>query len=112
MQCCLCKCSCGLCRPGGGRAGKLIDLGCEEEAKGGHLQQIVREISVEDTASYRNLMRIDAAKFRQLAEIIAPGVSKKPIVMRTPISVLHRLALTLRYLTTGESFRSLAGFRS
>ena len=23
MQCCLCKCSCGLCRPGGGRAGKL-----------------------------------------------------------------------------------------
>ena len=56
------------------------------------MQQIVREISVEDTASYRNLMRIDVAKFRQLAEIIAPGVSKKPIVMRTPISVLHRLA--------------------
>lgn len=73
----------------------------------GAFATIVRELSAEDTASYRSFMRMDVATFRQLAEIISPRVSKKSTVMRTPISVQHRLALTLRYLATGESFRSL-----
>ena len=67
----------------------------------------MRELSAEDTASYKSFMRMDVATFRNLADIISPRVSKKSTVMRSPISVQQRLALTLRYLATGESFRSL-----
>lgn len=38
---------------------------------------------------------------------ITPHVERKTTNMRTPISVGERLAVTLRYLATGESFASL-----
>lgn len=38
---------------------------------------------------------------------MAPIITKKTTHLREPISASERLALTLRYLATGESFSSL-----
>lgn len=44
--------------------------------------------------------------FSQL-ELVAPIITKKTTKFREPISASQRLAVTLRFLATGESYRSL-----
>ena len=38
---------------------------------------------------------------------MAPHIEKKTTILREPISAAERLSVTLRYLATGESFKSL-----
>ena len=52
-------------------------------------------------------MRTNYEQFIELTEMIAPTVSKTDTVMRKAICLKQRLALTLRFLATGESFRTL-----
>ena len=52
-------------------------------------------------------MRMNYQSFKSLVDAIAPQVVKKSTKMRSAISVSERLALTIRFLATGESFRSL-----
>lgn len=46
--------------------------------------------------------------FYFLLGLVKPLIAKEDTVFRVSISAALRLALTLRYLATGESFRSLA----
>ena len=50
---------------------------------------------------------MDVNSFRRLVEVISPRIVKRNTRMRSPISTSERLALTLRFLATGETFRSL-----
>lgn len=52
-------------------------------------------------------MRMDVNSFRHLVEVTSPRIVKRNTRMRSPISPSERLALTLRFLATGETFRSL-----
>ena len=45
--------------------------------------------------------------FQELLEKVRPFITKKTTNMRSPISVEEKLAITLRYLATGESLNSL-----
>ena len=45
--------------------------------------------------------------FEELIAIVGPSISKKTTRMRTPISPEEKLAVTLRFLATGESYESL-----
>ena len=47
-------------------------------------------------------------RFEHLLTLVGPKITKKTTRFRKPISASERLALTLRYLATGESQQSLS----
>ena len=68
----------------------------------GYFNNIVEELRVEDTASYREMMRMDYETFQDILTAITPTISKKQVQGgHKIISPAERLTLTLRYLATG-----------
>lgn len=57
---------------------------------------------------FSNYMRMPYPKFVALAELIGPHVKKQDTFMRMSIPPSERLALTICFLATGESFQSLS----
>ena len=47
-------------------------------------------------------------RFEHLVTLVAPLIEKRTTRFREPISASQRLALTLRFLATGESQQSLS----
>ena len=68
---------------------------------------LIRELSLQDTTSYREFFRINKEQFQFLVREIANRIAKKDTVMRSSIKPDERLAVTLRFLATGETFKSL-----
>lgn len=56
---------------------------------------------------FRDFMRMTHADFDYLLQLVKPLIEKSDTQMRNAISAGERLALTLHYLATGQSFRSL-----
>ena len=78
----------------------------------GIYHQLVKELEVEDLGAYRNFFRITRSQFRFLTEKVSPIIAKKeqpyPLNhLRPSIKPDERLAVTLRYLATGETLHSL-----
>ena len=78
----------------------------------GVFHQLVGELEVEDPLAYRNFFRVSKSQFHFLVDRVGPYIVKNgpppPLnFVRPPIKPDERLAVTLRYLATGESFRSL-----
>ena len=63
---------------------------------------LVREIRVNDTASYRNFLRMDDTSFDTLLHKVSPLIARQDTRMRCAVPADERLAVTLRYLATGE----------
>jgi len=61
-------------------------------------------MSLTDTASYRNFLRMDNESFTILLHDVSPLISKLETNMRQPISAEERLSVTLRYLATGKFY--------
>ena len=57
-----------------------------------------------DVSSYRNFVRMDAASFEELLQMVAPLITYQDTTMREAIPPAERLAVTLRFLATGELF--------
>lgn len=74
----------------------------------GAFHTIFKELSIQDSVGFSEFMRMPYSKFLALAAVIGPLTEKKDTQMREAISSQERLALTLRYLATGESFASLS----
>ncbi|CAH1997306.1 unnamed protein product [Acanthoscelides obtectus] len=68
---------------------------------------LLRELQFEDLKSYINYLRMDEDSFKFIASKISPLISKQNTHLRNCISVEERLMVTLRFLATGESYRSL-----
>ena len=51
---------------------------------------------------------MDRQRFEELLSLIYPRIIKQNTLMRESISPKERLAVTLRYLGTGEHFQSLS----
>lgn len=60
-----------------------------------------------DPEHYRNYLRLDLATFEELLEKVNPLLLRKDTRMRNAISPAEQLAVTLRFLATGESYTSL-----
>ena len=66
--------------------------------------QLLQELRVLDVSSYRNFVRTDAATFEELLRMVAPLITYQDITMREAILLAERLAVTLRFLATGELY--------
>jgi hypothetical protein len=63
---------------------------------------LIKELELCDTASYKNYFRMDKDSFDILFTLIKPLIEKQDTHMRNSISAKERLSVTLRYLATGK----------
>ncbi|GFV38648.1 putative nuclease HARBI1 [Trichonephila clavipes] len=68
---------------------------------------LLKELKNEDHTAYRNMLRITGEQFDELLEMVRGKLSKQDTTMRMAIPVTTKLEITLRYLATGDSFKSL-----
>ncbi|KAL2092943.1 hypothetical protein ACEWY4_010255 [Coilia grayii] len=61
-----------------------------------------------DRRGFRELLRMDVEDFNFLLEKVKPHIQRKDTTLRKAITARQRLSVTLRFLATGESFRSLS----
>ncbi|CAN7946872.1 unnamed protein product, partial [Ixodes pacificus] len=76
----------------------------------GCYENLMRELALEDAESYRSWIRMDTATFEELLGKVRPLIVKQDTPFRQAIPAGERLAITLRYLATGETFAS-TGFQ-
>lgn len=69
---------------------------------------LLDELRNEDSGHFRNFCRMTPEMFDQLLNLLAPKIEKKNTNYRKAIPAKERLAITLHYLATGNSFTSLA----
>lgn len=63
---------------------------------------LLQELKGEDPESFRQYHRLDINSFNFILNMVRPLIQKKETWMRATISPHERLAVTLRYLATGE----------
>ena len=78
----------------------------ERNAKG-CFHQLLPELAVEDTRAFQKFMRMDYAHFQTIVTLLSEKLLKKDTIMREAIKPAEMCSLTIRFLATGESFRSL-----
>ena len=70
------------------------------------------ELHAKDTTAFTNFMRMDPQTFHELLTRIAPRISKQDTNYRKALPPGLKLAITLKFLATGNSYKSLQfGFR-
>lgn len=74
----------------------------------GASENLVVEMRLYDEESYYNFFRMSPLLFDHLLSIVGPYITKQDAV-RSPIPAKTRLELTLRYLATGDSMKTLGG---
>lgn len=73
----------------------------------GASSKLIKELNAEDPCSFFNILRMDSQKFEQLLELVSPLIRTNDTKMREAIPCKTKLEITLRYLATGDSFKSL-----
>lgn len=72
---------------------------------------LVQELLAEDTKSYREMMRMTYESFKEILAFIEPYITPKEsgvMGAHQTISAAQRLVLTIRFLATGETYKSLS----
>ncbi len=83
-------------------------LTLEQRLTQGMYHQLMHELERNDIPGFVRLMRIEPAMFREIERRLYNVLLKEDTIMRSSISPGERIAVTLRYLATGETFRSLS----
>ncbi|KXJ06492.1 hypothetical protein AC249_AIPGENE21392 [Exaiptasia diaphana] len=87
---------------------ELVELSSEKKKKTAkEEEELVAELELEDVQGYNQYFRMDKSQFSYLGDLIDTLVRRSDTVMRKSIKTDERLAVTLRYLATGETFKSL-----
>lgn len=73
----------------------------------GFYHQLLVELEMEEPHLCKKFLRMNINDFNHLLELVTPLISKEDTTMRKSISAGERLALTLRFLASGDSFTSL-----
>ena len=79
-----------------------------EREKYGHYHQLLPHLRVHDPDAYRYYLRVDNELFNEILERITPRIDKQETNCRKPLEPGLRLAITLRFLATGEAYKSMA----
>ena len=72
----------------------------------GQYETLLQELNREDINGYKNFLRVLPELFLELCERVGPYIEKRDF-WRKSIPVGLRIAVTLRYLATGNSYKSL-----
>lgn len=65
------------------------------------------ELLHEPSGEFDNFMRMSLTDFEYILTKVSPIISKKDTQLRQAIPAKVRLAITLRFLATGDSYKSL-----
>ncbi|XP_045495296.1 putative nuclease HARBI1 [Colias croceus] len=71
------------------------------------MNQQLAELLAEPSGEFDNFVRMSCTDFEYLLQKISPIVSKQDTTWREAVPTKIRLALTLRFLVTGDDYRSL-----
>ncbi|KYN23210.1 hypothetical protein ALC57_04376 [Trachymyrmex cornetzi] len=71
-------------------------------------QRLINEMCFMERNKYLNYLRVTPEQFDFLLGLIGPHITKSVTILRSPILPATRLALTLRYLASGDSMVSLS----
>lgn len=79
---------------------------------GQYSQLLMKELRREDPKGFHNFLRMDYDTFQEILGRVHHRIKPKDSRFRQPLSPGIKLAVTLRYLATGDSYHSLMyGFR-
>lgn len=73
-----------------------------------YFEKLMSDLSKEGPDFYKRFGHITQPDFEELCEKVRPRIQKQTTVMRVPISVEERVALTVKYLACGDSTTTLA----
>ncbi|KAJ8352060.1 hypothetical protein SKAU_G00235360 [Synaphobranchus kaupii] len=73
----------------------------------GEYHRLVQELRLDD-ARFKAYFRLNRQQFEEVLQKIGPTIAKMQTNYRETISPAERLCICLRYLSTGDSFRSIA----
>ena len=73
----------------------------------GAFNTTMAQLEVSQSEQWRNYMRMDKAMFTAILQSITTSIRRCDTKFRAAIPPAERLAVTMRYLATGESFTSL-----
>lgn len=73
----------------------------------GHYDNLMEELSTKAPDLYRNFTQIDKDLFNEIVERVTPYIQKKVTFWRKPTEPGLRVAITLRFLATSDSYKSL-----
>nr|CAH7740519.1 unnamed protein product [Callosobruchus chinensis] len=68
---------------------------------------LLTKIEADDSTLFQNFTRMSHTDFEYLLELITPHIQRQDTNYHDSISPRMRLAITLRYLATGDSYKSL-----
>ncbi|XP_035220975.1 protein ANTAGONIST OF LIKE HETEROCHROMATIN PROTEIN 1-like [Stegodyphus dumicola] len=63
---------------------------------------------LQDTESFFNFFRMTPQKFDELLSVVGPRITMKATSFRNPISAQERLAITIRFLASGDSMTNIS----
>nr|CAB3263117.1 uncharacterized protein LOC101243083 [Phallusia mammillata] len=74
----------------------------------GEYHRLLQEMRLERETNFITCFRMTPAVFDELLNLVAPKIKKVTTNYRKPISEAERLAITLRFLVTGDSYQTIA----
>ncbi|XP_041373464.1 uncharacterized protein LOC121386580 [Gigantopelta aegis] len=74
----------------------------------GTYDQLMTELERESHGDFKGYLRIEPAMFHEMLKRLTDSLEKTKTNWRTPLGVDLKLAVTIRYLASGDSHRSLA----
>ena len=78
----------------------------------GQYEVLLGELREHDPRGFQVFQRLSPQVWNELYHKISPQIERRTTMMRPPISAGCRLAITLRFLATGDSYQShMFGFR-
>ena len=78
----------------------------------GQYENLLVELNREDPRGYKNFLRVTPELFNELVDRVGPHIKKKDTFWRKALDPGLRIAITLRYMATGDSYKTLQyGFR-
>ena len=98
----------GILSSGGGKRNSPHQL-YRQRSEEGALNVLIERHLMDDDTKFREYFRVTPFLFFKLLDEIKPDLETTATTwIRNPITPKQKLCVTLRYLATGESFRSLA----
>ncbi|XP_059923651.1 uncharacterized protein LOC132469674 [Gadus macrocephalus] len=73
----------------------------------GAYHRLVQELRLGDGDAFKNFFRLPKLMFDSVLSVVGPKIARQDTTYRQAISPAERLAICLRYLATGDSYKSL-----